>query len=372
MELKLTMFFLLFFVAAAFPEFGKTKSTHMETECLTKQRKEGDLMEKNNSLWDTDLKLPKGKIRYGLTNDYMFRAVLQKNNNVLKHLLAALLKISVSEIASCEITNPIVLGESIDDKSCVMDIRILLNNQRLINLEMQIGHLENWPNRSLFYLSRLFCNIHPGENYNLIKPSIHIGILTEQLFDDVKDFYSEYLMMNTKNQRIFSRNFSLRVLQLSQLETASEAEKASELYQWAKLFLAKTWEELQMVAKNSNIMQETTKCLYELSEEENIRLLCEGRERYRMDMDCARDEGFEHGLQSGEIQKLVELICKKIEKKYSVLQIADLLEEDESTVQIIYDVAKSFSPDYNVNAIMGKLKETAGHLFKLPKDNTFI
>lgn len=119
-------------------------------------------------------------------------------------------------------------------------------------------------------------------------------------------------------------------------------------------------------------MQETTKCLYELSEEENIRLLCEGRERYRMDMDCARDEGFEHGLQSGEIQKLVELICKKIEKKYSVLQIADLLEEDESTVQIIYDVAKSFSPDYNVNAIMGKLKETAGHLFKLPKDNTFI
>ena len=51
---------------------------------------------------------PRGPLTYGLTNDYMFRAILQRSNNVLKHLLAALLDIEVSQIISCEITNPIV------------------------------------------------------------------------------------------------------------------------------------------------------------------------------------------------------------------------------------------------------------------------
>lgn len=64
----------------------------------------------NDFVLGTELKLPSGEIRYGFTNDYMFRAVLHKNNNVLRHLLAALLEIDVSQIASCEITNPIVLG----------------------------------------------------------------------------------------------------------------------------------------------------------------------------------------------------------------------------------------------------------------------
>ncbi len=36
---------------------------------------------------------PRGRLTYGLTNDYMFRAILQRSNNVLKHLLAALLDI---------------------------------------------------------------------------------------------------------------------------------------------------------------------------------------------------------------------------------------------------------------------------------------
>lgn len=54
--------------------------------------------------------------------------------------------------------------------------------------------------------------------------------MTELLFDDVTDFYSEYLLMNTKKRRVFSRNFSLRVLQLSQLEMVPEEKRDSDLY----------------------------------------------------------------------------------------------------------------------------------------------
>lgn len=53
-----------------------------------------------------------GPIRYGMTNDCMFRTVLQRNNYVLKGLICSLLYLKPESITSVEITNPIELGET--------------------------------------------------------------------------------------------------------------------------------------------------------------------------------------------------------------------------------------------------------------------
>ena len=50
-----------------------------------------------------------GAIPYNMTNDYMFRAVLQTNNKVLRGLVSSLLHLKDEEILSVEITNPIIL-----------------------------------------------------------------------------------------------------------------------------------------------------------------------------------------------------------------------------------------------------------------------
>ena len=82
-----------------------------------------------------------GTIDYGMTNDYMFRAVLQENKIVLKGLICSLLHLKDSEVSSVEITNPIQLGKSIDSKTFVLDIHVILNNDRIVNLEMQMTNL---------------------------------------------------------------------------------------------------------------------------------------------------------------------------------------------------------------------------------------
>ena len=38
---------------------------------------------------------------YGMRNDYMFHAVLQKNEEVLRNLLATLLEMNEADIVSC-------------------------------------------------------------------------------------------------------------------------------------------------------------------------------------------------------------------------------------------------------------------------------
>lgn len=60
--------------------------------------------------------------------------------------------------------------------------------------------------------------------------------------DLTPEFYSEYKMMNTKNHEIYSDKFVLRVLNLKTLDDDSIMKEPSDLYYWAKLFKAQSWE----------------------------------------------------------------------------------------------------------------------------------
>ena len=243
--------------------------------------------------------LPSGKIRYTLTNDYMFRAVFQKNQNALKGLLSALLCIPKASIKEVTILNPIILGETIDDKTCILDLHLRLNNNELINIEMQVSDFGNWPERSITYLGRSFDHTKTGGNYLDIHTTIHIGILDFNLSHLTPEFYSEFKLMNVNNHEIYSDKFVLRVLNLKSLENDSIEKEPTDLYYWAKLFKAATWEEIKMLASKNPDMEDTIVTLKELSADEKIKLQCLARERYEWDMASA--------IAKGE-QRMVQLI----------------------------------------------------------------
>ena len=73
--------------------------------------------------------------------------------------------------------NPIILGETIDEKTCVLDLHIRLNNDEFINIEMQVTDWGDWPERSITYLCRSFDQLHRSESYADIHTTIHIGIV---------------------------------------------------------------------------------------------------------------------------------------------------------------------------------------------------
>ena len=58
----------------------------------------------------------------------------------------------------------------------------------------------------------------------------------------------------------------------------------------------------------------------------------------------------------GEELKLIKLVCKKLQKNCSVPEIADMLEEEESTIQRICNVATEFAPDYDAEVIYENLR----------------
>ena len=221
-----------------------------------------------------------GKIDYGLTNDYMFRVILQRHINVLKALICALLHLQPDEIKEVYIRNPIQPGDTVDDKEFILDIEVLFNNDTLINLEMQVLNELNWSERSLAYMCRLFASLYKGQNYDEALSVIHIGFLDFQLFPEHPEFFGIYKFMNEKDHYLYSDKLTLGVVDLKHIELATEEDKAFQIDHWARLFKATTWEEIKMIAENNEYMTEATQALYEYNADYVIRQKCEAREEY--------------------------------------------------------------------------------------------
>lgn len=232
----------------------------------------------NNAI--TSLSSAHGALPYKLTNDYLFRAILQRNNKVLKGLICSLLHLTPKQIHSVTITNPIELGKAIDSKTYILDIRVILNNQTLINLEMQVLDYGNWPERSLSYLCRSFDSLNKGDDYAAVRPVIHISFLDFTLFPEHPEFYSTYMLLNVKNNTIYSDKFQLSVVDLNQIDLATEEDKQYQIDCWAKLFKATTWEEIKMLAKKNKYIKEASKSIYELCAELDAQRQIEAREEY--------------------------------------------------------------------------------------------
>lgn len=282
-----------------------------------------------------------GKMPYSLTNDYLFRALLQKNNRVLKHLICALLRLQPQEVSTVTIENPIVLGQALDTKTFILDIRVLLDNQALINLEMQVVNYLNWPERSLSYLCRSFDQLQSGQDYQEAKPVIHIGFLDFTLFPECPEFYATYKLQNVKNHHIFTDKLVLSVVDLNHIELATEEDHQWEIDYWASLFTATTWEEVKMLAEKNPIMEDAVATMYEMSAEDAIREQCWAREDYYRTLNTLkvhinnRDKLLEQHIQLLEQkdqeveQKELEIEQKNHEIEQKNQEIQDLLQEVE-------------------------------------------
>lgn len=232
---------------------------------------------------DTEFLNAQGLVPYGMTNDYMFRAVLQSNNKALQGLICSLLHLKHEDVLSVEITNPIILGEAIESKEFRLDINVNLNNRTRINLEMQVAGRLIWPNRSLSYLCRSFDMLNHGQDYQEIQPVIHICFLDYTLFDKYPEFYATNRLLNVKNHQVYSDKLTLSVVDLTQISLATEEDKEYHIDYWAKLFKATTWEEIKMLAAKDQYIDEASKTIFQLSADEQIRKRCLDREEYYLD-----------------------------------------------------------------------------------------
>ena len=257
-----------------------------------------------------------GPIAYNMTNNYMFRYILQTNQKILHGLTCALLHLKSEEIHSIQIKNPIDLASDVSGKEFILDIKIILNNSRILNLEMQVKNEHNWPERSLIYLCRSFDQLYRGQEYADALPAIHIGFVDFTLDKENPEFYATHMLTNVKTQRVYSDKFILSVVDLSKIELATDEDKTYNIDRWAKLFKAKTWEELKMYVIDDEYLTETAHSLYQANADDIVREQCLAREdAERMERTLKRD----NNLLKQQLQAL-QADCNALQADHDALQ----------------------------------------------------
>ena len=283
------------------------------------------------TIFSPGLNAATGTIPVPLTNDMMLHSITQNNNTILKGLISALLKIPPQTISEVRLLNPLDYRNMMD-KSIILDIKAILNNAMIINIELQVAVVVDdlkWINRSILYLCRTFDNIGTGEDYENILPSMHISILPKDLFSDAPpEFYACYYLKNVGNGHIYSTNFALHVLYLNHIDLATESDIENDLAYWAEAFLARTWEDLKALALKRPVLKEVAETMYTVSAEQHERTMMEAHQKYVMD----------HSYLTRKVSKLSAQVVEKVEQlaaKDDQLAVKDeqLVEKDAQLVE---------------------------------------
>ena len=260
-----------------------------------------------------DWKEKEGPLGFKMRNDYLFRAFLQCDNESLKALIASLLYVDVSEITSAEITNPIILGASADDKEIRMDIHVILNKQHPINIEMQTYNRAGWKERSVLYACRGYDSQKHGDSYEEHPGFRQVTFCDYTLFVEHPSFCSTYMLTSTDDPHyIYSDKIRLTNIDMTRIDLASENDIRFGLVNWAKLFMAETWEELKMLAKKDKTIERAVSSAWQMTEEEIIRERMRNREEGEQLWRSMEKELEEYKKQSAEDRKRADEAEKKL------------------------------------------------------------
>ncbi|MBQ8039765.1 MAG: Rpn family recombination-promoting nuclease/putative transposase [Lachnospiraceae bacterium] len=257
----------------------------------------------------TSLQEAYGKLDYSLLNDCLFHVVFQKNPKALLGLCASLLHMPPEEIRSVEVLNPIEYGETPADKEFVLDLKVMLNDNRILNFEVQVIDEKDWPERSLSYACRTFDQLKSGQTYLDIKPVYHIGFLDYDLKGVTPEFYATYKLLNVKNHELYSDKFTISVVNLNKIDNATEEDRKYGIDHWAQLFKATTWEAIKKMASQNEYISDAAETMLQSSQDAKIRTYCEAVEEARR-----RRRGLEIRLEQAQAQ---------LQEKEAALQAKD-------------------------------------------------
>lgn len=263
------------------------------------------------------------------TVDFCFKELMH-NPKVRKGFCAAALKINPKEIKETYLLPTELSRRSENDKLGILDVRVLMQDEIQIDMEMQVIYFADWDKRVIFYLSKMFTDqLKKGEPYSKLKKCIHISILDFVHFKDDKECYHVIKFCNEKNGHIYTDLLEVQILELQKLP--KDVKSGEDIINWMKFFSGKSREEFESMAKTNEYLDEAYKTLIELSADDKKRLEYEAREKalrdYNSQMQSAEKRGVEKAKRvfqfhtQGKSKEEITEICG-----ISLQEVMDILE----------------------------------------------
>ncbi len=287
--------------------------------------------------------------------DFAFKEIMADEKARIG-FLSAVLKLNPKDINKTMILNTNLRKIHKEDKQGILDVRILMNDNTEIDIEIQLAELKVWADRSLFYMSKMYVDqISAGQNYAKFKKCVSISILNFNLFsNDLKnkqdilgkenilddEFYSCFHIREDNHHFLYTDKMEFHVIELPKLPKELK-ENNTDILLWAKFINAEREEEFQMLASKNTYIDSAYERLQVISQDKQKQMEYDARQKAILDYnqmvleatETGIKQGMEQGMEQG-FERGIEHVAKNlINEGYPTETIAKLTGISVSTIE---------------------------------------
>ena len=234
-------------------------------------------------------------------NDVIFKNLFSKNGNeeMLAEIIEEGLKIKVEEI---EVEKEVELSKMhVNEKYGKLDLKVIVNKNIMVIIEMQRTDNCNMSKRALFYAGKILASsLKVKETYDNIKDIYFISILNYNILE-TKEYSTDTVIVDSKYRKyIIIEGIKFYFIELPKFREQVKEPK-TKLEQWLAFIDYESEEMVNMAIARNKLVAKAQKDYEYLTGDAATRRLEELREKAIYDEYFAYERGEEKGEARGKI-----------------------------------------------------------------------
>ena len=281
-------------------------------------------------------------INYTVKNDVIFN-YLFSHEDIVKDFLEACLK---EKLDILDVMNQFSLNRAYyDPKIGILDIRVKVNDDKLVDIEMQRGKEKHFVKRILLYTGAFIRGqLEVGDKYEKLKNTIMISIQEHTMFEDTEDYHTVWKLKDEVHPELGNlEGLEIHFLELEKYRKANP-DMHEKLNQWLALIDTEDKERVDVAMKENDKVKKAINKVDDFMSDEEAKEIVRLREKWQMDYDSsissAKEDGYEEGHEKGLKDGLVEGIEKGREEGElnAKIMIANKLLKKNSDIKEIIEI----------------------------------
>lgn len=259
--------------------------------------------------------------------DVVFRALFREEN---KNLTEAFISDVIGQDIKIKTTD---LNRHLDIKIAeqklgIMDLRTEFEDGTKCNIEIQLENREHENERFLYYWADAYSRqLRRGEEYERLHKTISIIILDHEIKElkGIEELETKWQIRDNKTgKNLLTDHLEIIIVEIPKAIRQYKENEQNKICQWMLFFDDPNKEELKEIMEENKGIKKAVEELKGMSEDEELRILAELREKGRRDEYAAREYAIKEGRKEGIKQGIEEGIKEGIKEgsKKRELEIA--------------------------------------------------
>ncbi len=274
----------------------------------------------------------------GPTNDIVFKIFFKKNREMLNLVIKEVIGIDI-ENASIEFLDTETQGEFKDDKIARFDLRVKLEDGKVVYIEMQNVKQEELLNRMDFYLARTLTDqMQVAGKYKNLKSVYGIFFLNY----NSEEFNKMFTKLEICDKLNLEKTYDNRTMYIINLKKVEEDKRFDEDFIRLLRFIGlKSSKEMSDMARLNEKFEKAYKLVQDINADPEYKDYIWQKEKDAWDkaseLDYALTEGLKQGLKEGKEEQNKETILRMHDLNYSSEEISKITQISIEEINSIID-----------------------------------